>query len=531
MAPTTAPDATITTPDLGEDFAPQIDTGALRDALVIVWSPAAPDRIGEVALLAPGPNILGRGGADEGRSSSPDGPAAGTAPATWLPRVHFMRQRPGTEDPRGQLREPSVSREQIHLVAEDGSLVVERRGKLPLFVNGKPAEKARLTPGDTLMLRGHVLLLYVRRRAWLPPLKFYPRVTWPFGAPDPFGIVGESPVIWQVRDEAAFFAQGNRHALITGESGTGKELAARTIHAFSLRASKPFFARNAATLPPGLIDAELFGNARNYPNPGTPERPGIIGQADGSTLFLDEIGEMPLDSQAHLLRVLDAGGEYQRLGEPTPRRSRFCLVAATNRSPSLLKHDVLSRFAYRTTTPTLQARREDIPLLVCHLLRGIAKRHSHVASFFDPREDPAGARPRIAMELVDVLVRWEYTLHLRELEELLVRAVMKSHGDSLDYVDLGAPEPRPTASLAHEAPSPDGGSAAAKPPSSAPDSPGPGRGPEGAPSKEEILSALDRHRWIIKRAFKDLGLQTRFQLYRLMDKHGILRPSSGGNDD
>ena len=117
--------------------------------------------------------------------------------------------------------------------------------------------------------------------------------------------------------------------MLLGETGTGKELAARAVHRFSTRADRPLVARNAATMPAGLIDAELFGNARNYPNPGMAERPGLVGQADGGFLFLDEIGELPSELQAHLLRVLDAGGEYQRLGESRVRRSDFRLLAAT----------------------------------------------------------------------------------------------------------------------------------------------------------------------------------------------------------
>src|SRR5690348_15490748 len=127
------------------------------------------------------------------------------------------------------------------------------------------------------------------------------------------------------------------HVLLTGASGTGKELAARAIHALSKRSGQRLVARNAATLPESLIDAELFGNAKNYPNPGMAERAGLVGQADGSTLFLDEIAELPSSSQAHLLRVLD-DGEYHRLGDGLARRSDFRLVAATNRDVSSLKH-------------------------------------------------------------------------------------------------------------------------------------------------------------------------------------------------
>src|SRR5262249_39430583 len=144
----------------------------------------------------------------------------------------------------------------------------------------------------------------------------------PFGEPDADGLVGESPAMWALRGAIAAAARRDLHALVLGPSGTGKELVARAIHARSARSGRPLVARNAATIPESLMDAELFGNVRSYPNPGTPERAGLIGQAHRSTLFLDEIAELPVSLQAHLLRVLDEG-DYQRLGEATARKSDF----------------------------------------------------------------------------------------------------------------------------------------------------------------------------------------------------------------
>src|SRR5208283_3694878 len=103
-------------------------------------------------------------------------------------------------------------------------------------------------------------------------------------------------------------------------------------------------------------------------NPGMPERPGLIGEAHQSTLFLDEFAELPRNLQSHLLRVMDDGG-YQRLGEAKARHSDLRIVAATNGRPEDIKHDVLARFLLRVSVPSLAARREDIPLLAVHLLR------------------------------------------------------------------------------------------------------------------------------------------------------------------
>src|SRR6185436_8690780 len=141
-------------------------------------------------------------------------------------------------------------------------------------------------------------LFCVRRRAWVHSLGSR-APSMPFGTADPHGMVGESPVAWEFRRQIAFVAPRPDHVLIVGESGTGKELAARAVHALSPRNASAFVARNAATFPEGLVDAELFGHAKNYPNAGMPERPGLIAGAASATLFLDEIAELSPTLQTH----------------------------------------------------------------------------------------------------------------------------------------------------------------------------------------------------------------------------------------
>ena len=184
-----------------------------------------------------------------------------------------------------------------------------------------------------------MILLCARRPPSLPALRSAnARQSFRFGSADPSGYVGESPQAWNLRDEVALAAARREHVLILGESGTGKELVAQAVHALGARATRRFVARNAATVPSGIIDAELFGSAANYPNAGMPERPGLVGEADGSTLFLDEIGELPTELQTHLLRLLD-GGDYQRLGDARRRTANLRVVAATNRPMGQLKPD------------------------------------------------------------------------------------------------------------------------------------------------------------------------------------------------
>jgi transcriptional regulator with GAF, ATPase, and Fis domain len=306
-----------------------------------------------------------------------------------------------------------------------------------------------------------------------------------FGCADPFGIVGESLATWKLRNDVLFAAGRAGHVLIHGASGTGKELAARAVHGLSKRGSRQLVARNAATLPETLIDAELFGNAKNYPNPGMPDRPGLIGQADGSSLFLDEIAELPFASQAHLLRVLD-GGEYQRLGESTPRVSDFRLLAATNREPAALKHDLLARFDFNLKVPELTMRKEDIPLLIRHLLRHEAERGDEVALGRFPGGDPR-QEPLLSLALVRQLLSPRYSSNVRELRAQLWEGLRHEKVDG-----PSAAEPTRTTNTKNRGPTP-----------------------------ERIQQCLNDHNGVIELTWKALGLPNRFALLRLIRKHKI----------
>jgi hypothetical protein len=275
--------------------------------LVIAWSREEPHRIGEAAPVDR-QSLLGRGG------HRPEDPA---------PRVAFFQQRPWGATSRPPLEGSRISRVQLELSpTADDRLAVRSLGRCALRINGTEASSGVVGPGDTLTLHNAMVLLVIRRSPSVCVLRSpLSALSFPFGRADPHGFVGESAAAWGLRDALAFVAQSEGHVLLQGESGTGKELASASVHALSPRAGRAFVARNAATFPEGLVDAELFGTAKGYPNAGTPERPGLIAEADGGTLFLDEIGELPPALQAHLLRVLDRGGEYQRLGESRPRRS------------------------------------------------------------------------------------------------------------------------------------------------------------------------------------------------------------------
>ncbi|MBC7171702.1 MAG: sigma 54-interacting transcriptional regulator, partial [Polyangiaceae bacterium] len=250
----------------------------------------------------------------------------------------------------------------------------------------------------------------------------------------------------------------------------------------------------------GIVDAELFGNAKNYPNPGTPERAGLIGEADGSTLFLDEIGDLPERLQVHLLRALDADGEHQRLGESKTRRSSFRLVAATNRPLSSLKHDFLARFTHRVALTGLGERREDIPLVIRALLRRAAATTPSIGSRFFERRGGELAEPRIAPSLIIRLVRHSYDHHVRELDRLLWVAISSTREDFLDLT------PEVLAELG-EADDNDAPGAEARDP--------------GSLTKGEIEAALASSA-NVSAAARALGLKNRFVLHRLIRKHGLV---------
>jgi two-component system nitrogen regulation response regulator GlnG/two-component system response regulator HydG len=424
------------------------------------------------------------------------------------PRLLAIENRPDDGITSCPIESPRISRVQL-IIRPFGhhSLTIQNVGQCSLFHNLEEVSHAAVYPGDTLRLGRQLLLICIERPAWIH--SSVPDVgPFSFGEADAYRMVGESSAIWNVRRQIAIAAPRKEHVLIIGESGTGKELVALALHGASLKSHGPLVARNAATFPESLVDAELFGNAKNYPNPGMPDRPGLFGLAHGTTLFLDEIAEMPALVQSHLLRVLDAG-EYQRLGENATRHSAFRLIGATNR-PALLRDDVAARLKLRIVLPGLDERREDIPLLARHLLRRMASEAGSRAERFFPRGDPA-REPRLSLEFTEWLVRRSYTTHLRELERLLWHAIDRTEGTTLECgsVDDAERDVQPRAPTPTTSPPPAIDSDLVETTSI---------------SKEQVLRALEEHHWIVQRAWRPLGLRSRHALNRLMTRFGIRRP-------
>lgn len=446
-------------------------------ALLVAWSLDEPERVGEVALVGAteGCQLLGRG------PGSPD---------DRHPRMVFLRQRPGHNEATGPLASQRLSRRQLEVRVLDGALQVANLGRSALRIEGRPAAEGLVRAGDVLVLERTLVLLVTTRPRFLPAPTHPGEVLHDFGTPDADGIVGECPATWALRAQVAFLASRQEHVLLTGDSGVGKELVGRALHRRSHRSARPLVARNASTLPEGLVDAELFGNIEGYPNPGMRGRRGLIGDADGSTLLLDEIGELDQALQAHLLRVLDADGEYQRLGEARTRRADLRVVAATNRPPSALKHDLLARLPLRLHIDGLNARRDDVPLLAVALLRKIAADDRELgARFFE------GQQPRVSPELVAALLRTRWTHHVRELQAALWASMRTSQGAFLALTDEVVAALR---------------------------TPRPARRSPADLDPAEVQAALDRCSGNQARAYRELGLASRDQLYRLIKKHGLV---------
>jgi DNA-binding NtrC family response regulator len=245
--------------------------------------------------------------------------------------------------------------------------------------------------------------------------------------PEPPSVV---PEVRRLYAEAAQVARGDVGVLIYGESGTGKEVLARYIHTCSRRARGPFVALNCAALPRDLLETELFGIERGVAT-GVEARPGKFELAHGGTLFLDEIGDMALETQARILRVLQEG-EVHRIGGASPRKAAVRVVAATNRNVDALRAEGRFRddLYYRIATwvaevPPLRNRREDIPNLAAHfLMRAAASRELRVQG--------------ISRAAMDALVACDWPGNVRQLEKEMGRALLfLSDGELLDTGRLG----------------------------------------------------------------------------------------------
>jgi anaerobic nitric oxide reductase transcription regulator len=235
-------------------------------------------------------------------------------------------------------------------------------------------------------------------------------------------LIGNSPVIKRLRHEIELIARSDFSVLITGETGVGKEVVARSIHALSKRRNAPLISLNCATLPQTLVESELFGHVRGAFTGATADRAGKLELAEGATLFLDEIGELPLDVQPKLLRFLQTG-EVQRVGSNHLRSLNVRLLAATNRDlVTAVKHerfraDLFHRLnVYPIDVPPLREHPEDIPL--------IAGRYCEVV------QRQLGCGPvRFRSDIFQALNAYAWPGNVREFENAIARAILRASAD------------------------------------------------------------------------------------------------------
>jgi two-component system response regulator HydG len=257
-------------------------------------------------------------------------------------------------------------------------------------------------------------------------------------------IIGQSPAMVQLLDTVSQVAPSEATVLITGESGTGKELIAAAIHFNSPRRDGPFVQLNCAAITETLLESELFGHEKGAFTGAERRREGRFHQADGGSLFLDEVSEMPVSMQVKLLRVLQER-EFTRVGGDAPVRVDVRLIAATNRHlPDLIaaggfREDLYYRLnVVGLVAPPLRARREDIPLLVQLFLERFAERN---------RKPIKGVTP----QAMDRLIRCDWPGNVRELMNAVERAVVLARADYLSVDDFalipgGEPPSLPAAS-------------------------------------------------------------------------------------
>src|SRR5271170_2582420 len=281
-------------------------------------------------------------------------------------------------------------------------------------------------------------------------------------------------------------APSDANVLVTGEHGTGKEVVARTVHALSLRASRPFVAVNTGGLAEGLFESELFGHVKGAFTDARTDRIGRFELANGGTVFLDEIGNVPLRQQSKLLRVIESG-ELERVGSSRSMRVDVRIISATNADLQAASHagqfreDLLFRLnTVELHLPALRERREDIPVLAMHFLSQYASRYRRQIVSFDAA----------AMQ---TLIHYAWPGNVRELEHTIERAVLMCRCEQIQPADLGLQ--RPASQNLEEL---------------------------SLEAVESILirKALQRFQGNVSQAAEALGL-SRGALYRRMEKYGL----------
>ncbi len=300
--------------------------------------------------------------------------------------------------------------------------------------------------------------------------------------------IATAPSMIPVLEAITRFAPSDANVLLTGEHGTGKEVAARTIHVLSLRATRQLVAVNTGGLAEGVFESELFGHVKGAFTDARSDRIGRFELADGGTIFLDEIGNVPIRQQSKLLRALESG-EVERVGSSRSKRVDVRLISATNTDlqaacrAGQFREDLLFRLnTVEIHLPALRERREDIPVLALHFLTHFASRYRRPVRGIDP-------------SALQSLMQHSWPGNVRELEHTMERAVLMCRSEQIQSADLGLGLQRSQTQNLEEL---------------------------SLESVETILirKALQRFQGNVSQAAEALGL-SRGALYRRMEKYGL----------
>jgi DNA-binding NtrC family response regulator len=300
--------------------------------------------------------------------------------------------------------------------------------------------------------------------------------------------IAAAPSMQPVLDAITRIGPSDANIMITGDHGTGKEIVAQTVHALSARASRPLVAVNTGGLPEGVFESELFGHVKGAFTDARSDRIGRFELADGGTIFLDEIGNVPMRQQSKLLRVLESG-EIERVGSSRTKRVDVRVISATNTdlqaacAAGLFREDLLFRLnTVEIHLPPLRERIEDIPALAAHFLSVYAARYRRPVQGFHP-------------SALQLMAQYAWPGNVRELEHTLERAVLMARSNELHAADLGLNFSRANSQNLEEL---------------------------SLEAVEAILirKALQRFQGNVSQAADALGL-SRGALYRRMEKYGL----------